>query len=516
MPIYFSTGFNATPAEIIHSQLIEFILPKLFEIGLKVRLMVCDMGTSNQKLFSKILQINSEKPFFLFEDKFKIFVSYDYCHLIKSVRNNLENYNIEFNNNKIAKWEHLLSFYNIDKLNNPRLCHKLTNNHLYLDNFSKQSVKLATQLFSRSVSSSLYFCISQNLMSQNSVFTAEFIENFDTVFDCLNSTQTENPLKPYKIQLQKDNLPFNYLQQSRKFISSLKFIDKKTNRPVRDPPFKNGMLISINSLLNLCKTLSDNIPSLKTRNLNQDIAEHSFSIMREKSGCSNSLTYRQFKSAFKVLMVHDMYSSSENSNCSFDSNCVLTYISNSSTKEKLQKQYINPSIIDNKQDSEVPLNEISNFDNSLIQNTHTYISGYIVSHLSGKYSCDQCSSNLIQNDNSFRNDTIFLDYKSYNEIHKTHIIPTEKAAKCISRMISVIRIQLKKTKHTIGIKKKLNERVLNEINFDWIPECHRNVFSQYIFNLLFSILIHFHVRVQNRLFRTSIKSKRKKIEKFSH
>jgi len=90
----------------------------------------------------------------------------------------------------------------------------------------------------------------------------------------------------------------------------------------------------------------------------------------------------------------------------------------------LQKQSINSSITENKQDSGTPLNEISNFDNSLAQNTQTYISGYIVSHLNEKYSCSQRSSNLIQNDNSLRNDAIFLDHKSYNDIQKAYIIPT--------------------------------------------------------------------------------------------
>jgi hypothetical protein len=73
MPIYFSTANNLTPAEIIHSQLFEFFLPKLFDIGFKVRL-ICDMETSNQKLFNRILQINYEKSYFTFNE-FKIFLS---------------------------------------------------------------------------------------------------------------------------------------------------------------------------------------------------------------------------------------------------------------------------------------------------------------------------------------------------------------------------------------------------------------------------------------------------------
>jgi hypothetical protein len=50
--IYFSTANNSTPAEIIHSQLFDIIFSKLFYIGFKVRLVICDMGTSNQKLFN--------------------------------------------------------------------------------------------------------------------------------------------------------------------------------------------------------------------------------------------------------------------------------------------------------------------------------------------------------------------------------------------------------------------------------------------------------------------------------
>jgi hypothetical protein len=65
MPIYFSTANNSTPAEIIHSQLFEIILPKFFNIGFKVRLLICDMGTSNQKLFNSILKINYEQPYLM-------------------------------------------------------------------------------------------------------------------------------------------------------------------------------------------------------------------------------------------------------------------------------------------------------------------------------------------------------------------------------------------------------------------------------------------------------------------
>jgi hypothetical protein len=55
--------------------------------------------------------------------------------------------------------------------------------------------------------------------------TAEFIENFDTIFDCLNSTSVNN-MKPYKIQLIKDNLPFNYSKSVEKIFLALNWLIK--------------------------------------------------------------------------------------------------------------------------------------------------------------------------------------------------------------------------------------------------------------------------------------------------
>jgi hypothetical protein len=512
MPIFFSTANNSTPAEIIHTQLFEIILPKLFDIGFKVRLLIFDMGTSNQKLFNRILKISYEQPYFIFNE-LKIFICYDYCHLIKLVRNNLLKYNIEFDDNKTAKWEHILTFFHLDTANNPRLCKKLSNQHLFLDNFSKQSVKLATQLLSRSVSSGIYFCVSQNLMTSDSLNTAEFIENFDTIFDCLNSTSPVNIMKPYKIQLAKDNLPFSFLKNCRKFISSLRLINKNDMKPVKDSPFKNGFLLTINSILELCVDLfENNIQSIKVRNLNQDLAENSFSIMRERSGCSHSLT-RQFKSSFKILLVHNMLSASQKSNCSWDTDCLLTHIS----KVETPKSSLNSTeIASNTQNESFSSEEILNFNNFITENSSSYISGYIINRLTQRFNCQSCSEIIVENENTLRTDTIFLEYKSYNNIQKTHIIPTKKAVECITRMISIIRVHLRKTKTTFGLKRILNERINREINFDWIPECHKKVFSQNIFDILFSVLIHFHIKIQNRKFKIPSSFKRKKIEKFSH
>ncbi len=135
------------------------------------------------------------------------------------------------------------------------------------------------------------------------------------------------------------------------------------------------------------------------------------------------------------------------------------------------------------------------------------------------FNCQSCSVVIIENKNTLRTDTIFLEYKSYNNIKKliySILIPTKIAVDCITRVISIIRENLIKTKLTIKLKRILNQRINREINFDWIPECHKKVLSQNIFDILLSVLIHFHIKIQNRKLKISSSIKRNKIEKFFH
>ena len=88
----------------------------------------------------------------------KMIPLYDPPHLLKCIRNNLADKNLEFqypdqteNTRKFANWEHIIIAYEIDIHENKldRTMRKLTDRHVFLNKMKKMSVKHATQVLSR-------------------------------------------------------------------------------------------------------------------------------------------------------------------------------------------------------------------------------------------------------------------------------------------------------------------------------------------------------------------------------
>ena len=95
----------------------------LLDIGLHVKLIVCDQGSNNQSMYKK-LGISPQEPYFYVNEE-KIFAMYDPPHLIKSVRNNLfaSGYVV---NGSIINAEFIKKLYEIDSKHHIQLAPKLT------------------------------------------------------------------------------------------------------------------------------------------------------------------------------------------------------------------------------------------------------------------------------------------------------------------------------------------------------------------------------------------------------
>lgn len=109
-----------------------------------------------------ILFFLSDGSFVLYD--MDIIPLFDPPHLLKCIRNNLLNKNLEFdcgvNNNstrKFASWKHIIDVYEIDVYGpqNRRFLKKLTDRHIYSNKIKKMRVKNAIQVLSNSVSSRL-------------------------------------------------------------------------------------------------------------------------------------------------------------------------------------------------------------------------------------------------------------------------------------------------------------------------------------------------------------------------
>ena len=149
--IFFSTD-TASSAEL--NYLVCDAVATLQNCEMNPQCIICDMGSSNQRLFSSELGITEDKPYFFVNEK-KIFAMFDPPHLLKCLRNNFYNYKCHFSANKTADWEHIRKLYEMDVKQPHRVVKKLTPDHIKVYGLNKMCVRRAAQVFSHSVASAL-------------------------------------------------------------------------------------------------------------------------------------------------------------------------------------------------------------------------------------------------------------------------------------------------------------------------------------------------------------------------
>ncbi|PNF39995.1 hypothetical protein B7P43_G15587, partial [Cryptotermes secundus] len=154
---YFTRG--STKAEMVVQYLKE-VLDACQNAGLKVVATVCDMGANNVKAL-KLLGASKRKPFFRFHNQETATV-YDPPHLLKCTRNLFLKHDVQLKSEHvgtqlpvIAKWDHILKLYEIDKTRPFRLLYRLTDTHLNPTAQSSMNVRLAAQVMSHTVAASL-------------------------------------------------------------------------------------------------------------------------------------------------------------------------------------------------------------------------------------------------------------------------------------------------------------------------------------------------------------------------
>jgi len=232
---------------------------KCNNINLNIIGIVNYMGSSNIKL-SNLLHITPERPYFIHNFK-KVFYFFDTSHLIKAARNNLMNHEVHFDS-KIVDWKYIESMYHSEKDNINKLAPKLTKSHIYPLRTEKMRVKLATQVLSHTVSAAINFSVTSGNLSHNALGTAEYILNFDQLFDVFNSSTFVTTKELNKAFTGSDS-QIKFLLEMQQFLKKLKFITiQKENGIIisekdvtNNIKFVNSWLTSISSLIGLWEIL---------------------------------------------------------------------------------------------------------------------------------------------------------------------------------------------------------------------------------------------------------------------
>ena len=122
---------NGSCSTDILDGLVQEAIDKLDAIGLKVKVVMSDMG-SNFHSWANYLGITPEKPWFV-HNKQVIFLMFDPPHLIKSIRNNLMKYSFKF-----AKY--VASWSDIEVFSTPKISSSL---ELFSFMISEKKVKIS-------------------------------------------------------------------------------------------------------------------------------------------------------------------------------------------------------------------------------------------------------------------------------------------------------------------------------------------------------------------------------------
>ena len=217
---------------------------KLEGIGLDVVVVMSDQG-SNFHSLAKRLKVTPDQPWLIHNNKM-YFLMFDPPHLIKCVRNNLMKYSFQFGQH-VATWKDIEAVYEKDSSLPIRSTPKLTEKQIHPNNFQKMKVKLATQVLSHTVAASLCMHVSVGALPSSAMGTAEFIQKFDSVFDCVNSS-TLHSTKKIKCALTDQTTHQKFMKEAISFIKELKVFNGVAEVTGRIKCLK-GWLITLNAIL---------------------------------------------------------------------------------------------------------------------------------------------------------------------------------------------------------------------------------------------------------------------------
>lgn len=501
-PVAYYLPHTTCPGTSLKNIIFETV-EKVSSTGLNICVLTTDMGSNNIQL-SNLLNVSPDMPHFYVNDK-QIMFMFDIPHIIKAIRNMLLKYDFVVDENVIS-WKFIVMFYEHDKQHPLRAAPKLTDAHINPSNFDKMKVKFATQVFSATVSASLNLYIRFGFLPAQAVYTADFIDRMDKLFDLLNSSHTIAN-KIYNRAFKGLEFQISFLQDCLNFFDKLEVRTKKNINISHRIKFLKCIKISIKGLLILWTNLhlKGNYSYLFTRRLNNDDLENLIGKFRQVNGQNTNPTSIQFKRSFKKLQCLSlMHSGTEN--CEADKDPILLKLHELSQYETVLNEP--PLSTSSLQSDETSFTVESDYqkDKLLQENFVRYICGYLLRKASKLHSCPICTQ--YENAHKELDETsMYIFFRAYqntsNDVFGNLRNPHDDFIKFITCIEALFQLNFE------------NFILLNDIcrsfinaskNIAFVHPCPQFPMS-YITNLYFRVRIYYTLKNINKNFRTINKNK---------
>lgn len=230
----------------------------------------------------------------------KRYIFIDPPHLLKSARNALFTYDIEYSGGT-AKLSHLKEFIEINTRGGITYVPGLNSSFLN-PKMNKMKVQFASKLFSRKVYCAITRLIEKGSMKKECSETANFVLKMNNLFDLFNRTVVNK--SNYKSVLEK-------IDEAIRFVTSWQFCPKRKTRG-RFPDCKQGFLFTLRNLADYI--LNNEMDNVCLRAFSQDALENFFSEVRSRGGFNPSLNCHQLSVNLRNLSLIKAISV-ENGNC---------------------------------------------------------------------------------------------------------------------------------------------------------------------------------------------------------
>lgn len=237
---------------------IKTLIVRLQEIGLTVVATVCGQNVIYQKAIHQLLKADIKMGRSHFNvNGHDIALLFHVPDLYKDIRNNFVTKDIYLTDQydlKVAKWDHIVQFFNLDSSDYPRLVPELTEQHVIPRKINKTNVGCCTQVFSERVGSLMKRVAKWNVKHEfrlplDVTDTADVILFLDELYNSLNSDTTATAssfCKPMISAVPSKSANHEFWTFAIRKLESMRYFCKR-----------RGRFVAVSSLDNLKHTIRE-------------------------------------------------------------------------------------------------------------------------------------------------------------------------------------------------------------------------------------------------------------------
>ncbi len=411
---------------------------------------------------------------------------------------------------------------------------RLTKQHVELPAFSSMRVKLASQVFSHSVSAALHTHATSDppTLPSDATQTAKFCKTMNNLFDSVNSFHLKSAIK-YQCAISNTSCHMDHYRKMTDWLSSLRVINEPDKTVMSHIKCIKGWMLTLSAIIKLWDYLSSrcDFSFLITRRLNQGSLENFFGAIRQKGGKCDNPTAFMFTKQFSQVCTSNLISTTAASNCQQDSDSFLVLLEDlskkiSSDNEMPVAQSNSSSCSSRKLDKEVAATtkqmvaQASCKNNESTQavpistkaeaNALFYVVGVLLKKISRIHDCKQCCAVLHSKSTQVSNDkqrcTAYRAYTSSesNSFGTLHVA-SEMFYKYIVRCKKVFLEQFAVTAHHYHLSANIVHKLKSVILPSVCPAFPKELILTYFCKLR----INYVKKFSNRDFANCQKKQRK-------